>query len=98
ENFALLFEGVLTVPSDDLYAFDLYTDDGSILRIADVTVVDNDGGHPPRRVREVVALKAGDHEFQLGYFQGTQGKTFEVRFGLAWATLNKLEGSTLSYR
>jgi mono/diheme cytochrome c family protein len=78
QNYALRFRGYLDVPADGTYTFTTASDDGSILRIGDQTVVDNDGIHGPQEVAGSVRLKKGRHAFSLGFIQGGGGDELKV--------------------
>jgi hexosaminidase len=66
-SFGLLFRGFIDVPETGIYSFFLTSDDGSVLRIADRLVVDNDGGHSSKEKSGQVALAKGPHRFVLDY-------------------------------
>jgi hexosaminidase len=79
--FAVVFEGFINVPKDEIYEFELEADDGAMLTIDNETVVDNDGvKEKAERRNGFVPLKKGYHPFVLKYFKG-QGKW---AFGLRW--------------
>lgn len=63
-----VFEGYLTVPSDDIYYFEITSEDGSMLTIGDKLVVDNNGYHNRVSASGGRALRAGAHKFRLDYF------------------------------
>ncbi len=77
------YSGVLKVPADDVYAFELTSDDGSRLCIDDTLIVDNDGLHSPETRSGRVALAKGWHRFRLEWFNKTGG----AEIGLRWARL-----------
>lgn len=68
-DFFLSFRGYLTVPEDGVYTFYLTSDDGSVLRIGDRLLANNDGLHPEKTVTASIALRAGRHPIEVGYFQ-----------------------------
>ena len=70
EWFAILYSGKFTVSTAGLHHFRLASDDGSILAIDGEEVVDNDGQHGPLVKRGELDLSAGEHSFELRYFQG----------------------------
>ena len=45
KNFALIGDGYLNIPEDDIYTFRLISDDGSQLLIDGKQIIDNDGLH-----------------------------------------------------
>ncbi len=70
EWFAILYSGKFNVSKAGLHRFRLASDDGSILSIDGQEVVDNDGQHGPLAKRGEMELSAGEHSFELRYFQG----------------------------
>jgi hexosaminidase len=74
EEFGYAFTGYLRVPSDAVYAFTLFSDDGSKLLIGDEVVIDHDGLHGPTERRGMIALEAGYHPITVKFFQAGGGK------------------------
>lgn len=68
-DFGLTFDGFVKVNQDGVYDFSLTSDDGAVLYIDDLLVVDNDGSHEERKDRGMVALKAGFHSIVIKYHQ-----------------------------
>lgn len=69
-QFGVIYTGNLKAPKAGDYTFKLASDDGSRIYIDGRKVVENDGIHPSKDIREgKVNLKAGDHVFRLEYFQ-----------------------------
>ncbi|MBK7405941.1 MAG: alpha-L-fucosidase [Phycisphaerales bacterium] len=73
EHVALRYSGYLRVPEDGVYVFALTSDDGSMLKIGDQTVVDNDGLHSTETKTGVAALAAGWHPITVEWFNNTGG-------------------------
>jgi len=71
ENAGLVFEGFLKVPADAIYTFYLTSDDGSILSLDQVKVIDNNGSHSMEERSARIPLKKGLHAFSLDYFNGS---------------------------
>ncbi|MEW5882997.1 MAG: family 20 glycosylhydrolase [Armatimonadota bacterium] len=69
EQYGIRFSGYLDVPADGEYEFYLGSDDGSVLRIAGATVVDNDGLHGFVERSASVYMKRGVYPFVLDYFE-----------------------------
>ncbi len=78
ENFALKFDGYLSVPEDGLYTFFLVSNDGSQLKLNDKEFIDNDGPHGDREVSMGTSLRAGKHKIELNYFQQGGGKKLKL--------------------
>ncbi len=70
EWFAIKYEGQFTTPRGGIYSFRLVSDDGSILYLNGVRVIDHDGIHAPTSAKVRVQLPAGKHQLKLLYFQG----------------------------
>jgi alpha-L-fucosidase len=71
ENAGLVFEGFLKVPADGIYTFYLSSDDGSVLSMDQVKVIDNNGSHGMEERSVRIPLKKGLHAFSLDYFNGS---------------------------
>ncbi|WP_262245049.1 metallophosphoesterase [Parapedobacter soli] len=80
DSFAIVFKGLIKIPSRGVYRFYTYSDDGSQLSIGGHLVVDNDGSHNARRKDGKVALEAGYHDFELAYFEDYMGEVLEVGY------------------
>ena len=72
-NIGLVFDGYIHLPSDGVYAFYTYSDDGSGLWIDGELVVDNDGLHSREEKTGSIALRKGLHKFSLRYFDSNGG-------------------------
>jgi len=81
EFYGFSFNGFIRIPADDMYAFCIESDDGSILWIDGQKIVDNDGLHGAMEVESVIALKKGFHTIRVAYFNktGSDGLTVSVR-------------------
>jgi hexosaminidase len=98
EGYALVFEGLITVPADALYEFGLTSDDGSTLRIGEVMVVDNDGLHGTEERTGMVALRAGAHPIAVRYFQAGGGAELRLRVRPAGGDWQAVPAAWLSHR
>jgi len=77
-NYALRFRGCINALADGVYIFETSSNDGSILLVDGVQVVDNDGFHGTRSVSNSVFLKKGLHSVEIGQFQGTGGQSLSA--------------------
>lgn len=69
------------MPRDGIYKFYLTSDDGSLMRISNTPVVDNNEMHPARERSGKVALKAGTHSIEISFFNGaSEGWFFKVEW------------------
>lgn len=73
QDVAVLFKGNLRIDKTASYSFRTVSDDGSRLFIDDQMVVNNWGFHGAEPKDGEVYLTAGDHPFELHYFQGGGG-------------------------
>ncbi len=80
DHYAIRFTGFVTVPETGLYRVSTRSDDGSVVDIAGQRVVDNDGSHSPRVRSGFIALEAGSHPIEVGYFEDHSGVVLELRF------------------
>lgn len=80
DYFAFVFKGYIKIPETAYYKFYTYSDDGSVLKINDKEVVNNDGGHSARRRDGTVALEKGFHKIELLYFESYMGQSLRVGF------------------
>ena len=68
------WQGFINIPSDGQYIFATVSDDGSIVLIDNVRVVDNGGDHPPLHVAGApVQLTKGFHPIIVKYFESFGG-------------------------
>ncbi|QZT37383.1 family 20 glycosylhydrolase [Halosquirtibacter xylanolyticus] len=79
DHFGLIFNGVITVPEDNIYTFSIGSDDGSTLSINDKMLVNNDGAHGMQWKSDIIALKSGSYPISIRYFEGTGGNTLRLR-------------------
>lgn len=69
DTFGAQITGVIDVPEDGVFTFSLGGDDGTVLLIDGVEVIDNDGLHAFRVDRGQVELDAGPHTIEVLYFE-----------------------------
>lgn len=85
--FGFIFKGFLYVPSTASYTFRLESDDGAVLRIGGLELIDNDGSHSLRSVSGTISLQKGYHPIDLRYFDDYD--EHEIR--LFWSVNGKTE-------
>ncbi len=73
-SIALLFDGYIEVPADDVYTLSTLSDDGSVVTIDGRVIVNNDGLHSSRELTSQVALAKGLHKIQVTYFDYNGGQ------------------------
>lgn len=81
EWFGLNINFKLSVETAGFYSFALTADDGAILSIDDLEVVNNDGRHPAQTKDGRVFLAAGDHRVNIHYYQGPRDR---IALELKW--------------
>jgi hypothetical protein len=79
ESFGLLFRGYLRVPYDDLYTFEIRSDDGSQLYISEQLVIDHGGLRTPLPAVGAIGLRKGHHRLRVLYFQGDGDRNLALR-------------------
>jgi len=79
EDFGLRLDGYLKVPADDLYVFELTSDDGSQLYLNNEIVIDHDGWHGATGKTGTIALASGHHRMRVLFFQGGGGRDLALR-------------------
>lgn len=82
-RFCMILNSTMYIEREGCYEFSLNSDDGSVLWIDDIEVVNNDGGHQMRLVRDSVALKTGVYGARMWYFQGLPDR-FGLVFDARW--------------
>lgn len=80
DHFALVFIGYIQIPEDGVYTFATDSDDGSRLYINDQILIDNDGLHGMRKIKDHVALKRGLHKFKVEFFEDYYGQDLVVTY------------------
>ncbi|MEO6813241.1 MAG: PA14 domain-containing protein, partial [Ginsengibacter sp.] len=78
--FSFSFTGYINVPADGQYTFYTSSDDGSMLYIDGVLVVNNDQQHGIQENSGTIGLKAGMHAISVGYFQQGMDKVLTVSY------------------
>jgi hexosaminidase len=78
-SFGLRFGGYLRVPYDDIYSFEITSDDGSQLIIDEQVVIDHDGYHSATAKAGAIGLSKGHHRLRILYFQGGGGRSLTLR-------------------
>jgi hypothetical protein len=97
ERVMLTFLGYVRVPADGLYELELESDDGSVLRVGDGFVLDNDGLHSAQKVRGRTALAAGWHPIRLDWFNRTGQTALALKMGPAGGPLHAIGAADLGH-
>jgi hexosaminidase len=80
ENFGLVLEGYIDVPSEGIYTFYTGSDDGVLVFIDDELIVDGDSLHHGITNKGRAALMPGLHKIDIRYFQ----RLYRQSLSLAW--------------
>ena len=76
-----VYEGLILINQDDLYVFGLTSDDGSILYMNGILVVDNNGLHGPQEKRGTIPLATGWHNIRIEWFNKAGGASLGLTVG-----------------
>jgi alpha-L-fucosidase len=79
ENVGVVLEGYIHIPGDELYIFELTSDDGSRLLIDGQIVADNDGLHSTESKTGAIALAEGYHSIRVEWFNKTGAVALRLR-------------------
>jgi hypothetical protein len=79
--FTAQWSGYLIAPDAGTYTFSLTSDDGSMLRVDDILVIDNGGNHASETKAGQIELSRGAHAVAIDYSQA--GGAYEIEW--AWA-------------
>src|SRR5665648_3378 len=93
DYFGLIFSGFVYAPVDGVYTFSTKSDDGSIFKIGNQLVVNNDGSHAEIRAIGRIALKKGFHPFQLRYFESYEGEALSLSWIIPGSDKEELIGT-----
>ena len=77
-RFGIRATTTLNVTNDGTYTFDVRSDDGVILYVDGIQVVNDDSLHAPRTRSGDIDLTAGQHEIVIIYFERTGQNVLEV--------------------
>jgi hypothetical protein len=71
QDFAIRWEAPLVVENEADYTLRIVSDDGAVVSIDGMTIVDNDGAHGLAEKSGPVHLVKGTHAIAVDYFQAT---------------------------
>jgi hypothetical protein len=80
DNYALLIQGYLKIEQEGRYHFYVGSNDGSMLVIDQLKVVDNNGSHGLLEKSGSINLKPGLHFLEVRYFQRGGGQALKVTY------------------
>ncbi|RYZ91520.1 MAG: hypothetical protein EOP04_00200 [Proteobacteria bacterium] len=88
EWFALKIVFDLQITSEGDYEFFLSSDDGTLMSLDGVPVINNDGQHDVVEKTAKVHLLPGKHRVDIGYFQGSK---YAIALEMKWQTPDSKE-------
>jgi hypothetical protein len=93
DNFAMLFEGFISVPQDGIYTFSLSSDDSSALAVGDKHIVGTNfaGGEKPG----TAGLKEGKHAISVKYHEMGGANALSVKIEGGGLSKTEVPGSML---
>ncbi len=97
EFFGLRLRGYIEVDADELYRFELTSDDGARLYVDNELVVDLDGLHSTESKVGSIPLSKGPHALRVDYFNQTGGAELALRVGTLTRELAPVPPATLSH-
>lgn len=96
DQFALRFEGALSIDTEGEYTFWLKSDDGSRLTIDGKVVVDNDGIHGAQEKNGKLALAKGSHLITVDFFEQAGGEEVTAEFAGPGITRRRLDTAIIA--
>lgn len=78
DHWGAVFSGYIEIPAEGIWTFETRSDDGSILELNGVKIVDNDGDHGSKIETGPESLRAGRHKFAVYFFEAGGGEDLEV--------------------
>lgn len=78
-SFATRHVGYFYAAQTGVYSFALRSDDGSVLKIGNKVLIDNDGMHSSVEKSAQIALEKGYHPFELLFIEGGGGYTLKLQ-------------------
>jgi alpha-L-fucosidase len=98
EGIARRYTGFIQASETDLYRFALTSDDGARLWIDGQLVVDNDGLHAAETKVGTAPLAKGWHRIELAWFNGTGGRTLDLKMAPAGSEVKPVLPAMLAHR
>ncbi|SMD07495.1 family 20 glycosylhydrolase [Pedobacter nyackensis] len=80
DSFATRHKGYFYAAETGIYSFALRSDDGSVLKLGNRLLIDNDGLHPAVEKTAQIALEKGYHPFELLFIEGGGGYTLNLQY------------------
>ncbi|MES2419527.1 MAG: family 20 glycosylhydrolase [Bacteroidota bacterium] len=94
-SFALRYIGYFYAAKTGIYSFSLRSDDGSVLKIGNKTLIDNDGLHAALEKSAEIALEQGYHPLELLFIEGGGGYTLKLQYKAPDSVFKEVGASVL---
>ena len=94
-DYASRHSGFLEIPAGGTYRLHLKSDDGSVMYIDGIKVIDNDGLHAVREKSCSLYLEEGMHEIVIDYFEAGGGATLILEWTPPGAARSAVPASAL---
>jgi autotransporter-associated beta strand protein len=96
-NFEAVWVGTFNAPTNGTYTFDTASDDGSMIWIDGINVVNNNAFQSLTTVSGAISLAAGSHAITVGYYQGDNTWGLYADMAPPGGSLLRLPNSCLQY-
>ncbi|NLR69110.1 cadherin-like domain-containing protein [Chitinophaga varians] len=96
-NYAIQWQGYITIPVTGSYKFETTSDDGSKLLIGNTTVVNNDGLHGSTTVTGTISLNKGSYPITISFFQQGGSAAMQVFWSSTAAGISRTEIPASAY-
>ncbi|HYG19116.1 MAG TPA: fibronectin type III domain-containing protein, partial [Ohtaekwangia sp.] len=97
DGFAFIHEGFINIPTGGSYTFFMTSDNGSVLYVNNVLVVNHDGNHScTEKSGTPVTLSAGTYPVRAMYFEKTGGQCLTVSWAGPGFSKQEIPNSALS--
>lgn len=94
-NFGLIFNGYIKIPKTGIYTFSLNSNDGAKMYFNNQLLINNDGLHGNKLVKQQIALSKGYFPVKLYYFQAGGGKNLTLNWACPGILNQKIPASVL---
>lgn len=95
DNYALMFQGMLRIPTAGTWTFYTNSDEGSQVWIDGRLIANNDGVHTALEASGSISLPAGDHQITVTYFQATGAQSLAVSYAGPGVTKQLIPASSV---
>ncbi len=95
DDFGIIFDGYLNVPTDGIYEFALASDGGAAFVINEEAIVDLKRENQAHRDTGIIPLKKGFHKFRLKYFKVGEKPSLSLTWGIKGTPLRRINSGEL---